>query len=70
MLANMFFKDSFPAVLQSPVNCGAFAMLGGLILVPVVSLLTKKPSEEKLAQVFSCYDSTVTVHVTQALEED
>ena len=70
MLANMFFKSSFPTVLQSPVNCGAFAMLGGLILVPVVSLLTKKPSEEKLAQVFSCYESTVTVHVTQALEED
>ncbi len=70
MLANMIFKAQFPAVLQSPVNCGAFAMLGGLILVPIVSLLTKKPSDDKMAEVFSCYESTVTVHVTQALEED
>ena len=70
MLANMFFKAQFPAVLQSAVNCGAFAMLGGLVIVPVVSLLTKKPSAEKMAQVFSCYENTVTVHVTQALEED
>ena len=70
MLANMIFKAQFPAVLQSPVNCGAFAMLGGLVLVPIVSLLTKKPSEEKMAEVFSCYETTVTVHVTQALEED
>ena len=70
MLANMIFKAQFPAVLQSPVNCGAFAMLGGLILVPIVSLLTKKPSDEKMADVFSCYETTVTVHVTQALEED
>ena len=70
MLANMIFSGAFPNVLKSPVNCGAFAMLGGLVIVPVVSLLTKKPSEEKMAQVFSCYENTVTVHVTQALEED
>ena len=47
-----------------------FAMLGGLVLVPIVSRLTKKPADEKMTQVFSCYESTVTVHVTQALEED
>ena len=70
MLANMIFKAQFPAVLQSPVNCGAFAMLGGLVIVPIVSLLTKKPSEEAMTKVFSCYENTVTVRVTQVLEED
>ena len=70
MLANMFFSSAFPEVLRSPVNCGAFAMLGGLVIVPIVSLLTKKPSAEKMEEVFSCYENTVTVHVTQALEED
>ncbi len=67
MLCNMFFKSAFPVILQSPINCGAFAMLGGLILVPLVSLLTPKPDEKMTDAVFSCYDKTVTVPVTAAL---
>lgn len=34
MIANIFFRDSFPAIMQSPINCGAIAMLAGLIIVP------------------------------------
>lgn len=67
MLANMFFKGAFPSILQSPINCGAFAMLGGLLIVPLVSLLTRAPSPDKLEEVFSCYRYTVTVPITEAL---
>ena len=67
MLCNMFFKASFPVLLQSPINCGAFAMLGGLLLVPLVSLLTKKPDAAMTDRIFSCYEKTVTVPVTAAL---
>ena len=42
MLATMFFRSAFPAILQSPINCGAFAMLAGLIIVPIVSLITPR----------------------------
>ncbi|MBE5874244.1 MAG: sodium:solute symporter [Lachnospiraceae bacterium] len=56
MLANMLVKPMFPAVLQSPINCGAFAMLAGLVIVPVVSILTPKLKKEKTKEVFSCYD--------------
>ena len=56
MLANMLVKPLFPTILQSPINCGAFAMLAGLVIVPVVSLLTPKLKREKTKEVFSCYD--------------
>lgn len=56
MLANMLVKPLFPTILQSPINCGAFAMLAGLVIVPVVSLLTPKLKKEKTKEVFSCYD--------------
>ena len=56
MIANMLIKPQFPAVLQSPINCGAFAMLAGLIIVPVISLITPKLSKEKTDKVFECYD--------------
>ena len=67
MLANMFFKASFPAILQSPINCGALAMLGGLVIVPVVSLVTKRPDKAFTDEVFSCYEKKVSVPVTEAL---
>lgn len=63
MLLNMFFKSAFPAFLQSPINCGAFVMIGSLILTPLVSFFTKKPNADHLKRVFSCYERTVTAPV-------
>jgi SSS family solute:Na+ symporter len=64
---NIFFRSSFPAILQSPINAGAFAMLAGLIIVPVVSVLTKAPDKALVDNCFSCYDETVTVKVRDDL---
>ncbi len=55
MLANMLVKAWFPPILQSPINAGVFCMLAGLIIVPIVSLFSKPPKKEHVAQVFSCY---------------
>lgn len=67
MLANIFVKSSFPAVLQSPINAGAFCMIAGLIIVPVVSLVTPKLPQQHLDQVFSCYDRQVLVTVKDSI---
>ncbi len=69
MILNMLFKNAFPPFLQSPINCGAFAMLGGMILVPVVSLLTKKPDQQLVDQVFGCYDKKVVASIKDVLEK-
>ena len=45
MVLNLVAGSHFPALLQSPINCGAFAMLTGLIIVPVVSLFTKNQTQ-------------------------
>ena len=67
MLANIFVKSSFPALLQSPINAGAFCMIAGLIIVPVVSLVTPKLPQQHLDQVFSCYDRQVLVTVKDSI---
>ena len=67
MLANIFVKSSFPAVLQSPINAGAFCMIAGLIIVPAVSLVTPKLPQQHLDQVFSCYDRQVLVTVKDSI---
>ena len=69
MLANIFVGSRFPAVLQSPINAGAFCMLAGLIIVPVVSLITPKPDRQLVEAAFSCYDQKVLVRQRQALGE-
>ena len=70
MLANMFFKSSFPAVLQSPINCGAFAMLGGMVIVPIVSAFTRKPDKQQIDNIFSCYEKKVMAPITDVLSSE
>ena len=56
MVSNIFWGKYFPELIRSPINAGAFCMLAGLVIVPVVSLMTKPPKKEHVEKVFSCYD--------------
>ena len=67
MLLNIFVRGSFPALLQSPINAGAFCMIAGLVLVPLVSLLTPAPDRALVDDAFSCYDRKVLVRQAEAL---
>lgn len=67
-ISNTWGLFKFPSVMQSPINCGAVAMVGGLIIVPIVSLFTKKPDQKKVEDAFSCYEETVTVAHRKALD--
>jgi len=69
MLANIVAKDAFPVLLQSPINAGVFCMFAGLVLVPLVSLVSKPPKAEYVEYVFSCYDKKVVVSATDAIGE-
>ncbi len=40
----------------NPIDCGAVAMLGGFVVVVVVSLLTPKMKADKVEKIFACYD--------------
>lgn len=63
-VANMFFK-----FIASPINAGAIAMVAGLIVVPLVSLVTPKMKKEKVDECFECLDETVVVHRKTSIEE-
>ncbi|MBO6165133.1 MAG: sodium/solute symporter [Eubacterium sp.] len=61
--------NMFVPIIKSPINAGAATMIAGLIVVPIVSVITPKPNKEKIDDIFTCYDETVVVHKTQSLEE-
>ncbi len=54
-VSNMFFK-----FIASPINAGAAAMIVGLIVTPVVSLISPKLDKKFLEGTFQCYDETTS----------
>ncbi len=68
MLLNLFAKQIFPVFLQSPINCGALAMLAGLIIVPVVSLISPKPDKKMVEEAFACYEKQVPAKQKNSLD--
>lgn len=67
MLINMVSPSSLPSILQSPINCGSIAMLAGLLIVPIISIITPKPEDTLIEETFSCYDKATTVAQKTAL---
>ena len=59
-------------IFKSSINSGVVSMVGGLILVPIVSLVTPKPDKDKVDAMFACYDQKVVVEVkmSERLEEE
>ena len=54
---------------DSAINAGMLAMIVGLVIVPVVSLLTRKHVPADVEEMFGCYNKEVTVSVKTSLEE-
>lgn len=56
-------------IFKSSINSGVVAMAGGLIIVPIISMVTKKQEEGEIRVIFSCYDETVTITKKSSLQE-
>ena len=57
-------------IFKTSLHSGVFAMVGGLILVPIISLLTQKSKPQGTDEKFACYDSEVVVSAKRALSEE
>ena len=57
-------------IFKSSINSGVIAMVGGLILVPVVSLFTKKQAKKVIDDLFACYEEKVMTTRKEALEDE
>ncbi len=62
-VSNMYFK-----YIASPINAGAIAMIAGLIVVPVVSLITPKLEKKTVDKLFECYEEKVVITKKRSLE--
>ena len=60
------WKLTAPSIVKCP-NCGAFCMLAGMIIVPLISLITPAPDRNKVEKIFACYDRTVVVRAKDSI---
>jgi SSS family solute:Na+ symporter len=54
-------SNMFIGYISSPINAGVYAMLVSIVIVPLVSLLTKRPDPESSEKIFSCYEKKASV---------
>ncbi len=54
-------------VFTNSLYSGVFAMLGGLVLVPLVSLFTQNTLPKNVDEKFECYNATVVTNVKDSL---
>lgn len=67
---NVFSVAEIPVlsfVFKNSLYSGVFAMVGGLIIVPIVSLLTKGAKPDDVDEKFRCYEMTKVVEITDSL---
>ena len=63
-----FTKTTFISpFFSSPINAGVLSMVAGLVIVPIVSLITKVEEPQKVEKMFGCYERKVTVHAATSL---
>ena len=64
-VSNIYLK-----FIASPINAGAMVMVAGLVIVPVVSLLTPKMKQQDVEEIFDCYEEKVVVELKESLPDE
>ena len=57
-------------IFKNSLYSGVFAMIGGLVIVPVVSAFTQKTRPQGVDAMFDCYKAVKTVKVTDSIGAD
>jgi len=55
-------------IFSSSINSGVVAMVGGLIIVPIVSSFTKKQDKAVVDKMFECYSAKVEVEAKSRID--
>ena len=55
-------------IFKTSIHSGVIAMVGGLIIVPIISLLTRKTVAKDVDKMFDCFEEKVSVPKKSSLE--
>ncbi len=69
-MAGIKFDNAVLEYFKSPINAGMLAMLAGIVLTPIITLIAPAKDIERVDEIFSCYSKKVTVSSKQSINED
>ncbi|MBQ6153724.1 MAG: sodium:solute symporter [Ruminococcus sp.] len=69
-MACVKFTSPFMSYFQSPINAGMAAMLLGIIITPIITLIAPAKDKDRVEGIFSCYKKTHIVSSKHSIDED
>ena len=63
------FASPFLTYFQSPINAGMAAMIIGIIITPIITLIAPAKDKDRQEEIFSCYKKTHTVTSKHSIDE-
>lgn len=68
-LTGVKFDNAVMEYFKSPINAGMLAMLLGIVITPIITLIAPAKDKERVETIFSCYKKKVTVSSSVAIGE-
>lgn len=69
-LTGVKFDNAVLEYFKSPINAGMLAMLLGIVITPLITLIAPAKDTERIEQIFACYNKKVTVSSRLSIDED
>ncbi len=69
-LTGVSFGNPVLEYFKSPINAGMLAMIAGIVITPLITLIAPAKDTERTEQIFSCYNKKVTVSSKKSINED
>lgn len=69
-LTGVKFDNAVLEYFKSPINAGMLAMLAGIVITPIITLIAPAKDKERVDGIFSCYNKKVLVSSKQSIDEE
>ncbi|MBQ3416465.1 MAG: sodium/solute symporter [Ruminococcus sp.] len=69
-MASVKFESPVLTYFQSPINAGMLAMILGLVITPLITLIAPAKDKDRVEGIFTCFSRKVTVSSKHSIEED
>ena len=69
-LSGVKFDNAVLEYFKSPINAGMLAMVAGLVITPIITLIAPAKDRDRTNKIFACYDRKVTASSKQFIGDD
>ena len=69
-LSGVKFDNAVLEYFKSPINAGMLAMILGIVITPIITLIAPAKDMERVEKIFACYDKKITVSYKQAISDE